>query len=98
VLAAVWAAADQREAKIREWGMHLYAGAYNFRPMRGATNLSMHAWGCAVDFDSARNGFGDRTPNFANLPAVLNAFASEGWTWGGQWAKPDGMHWQAADL
>jgi len=98
VLAKIWDASGNSEVKIREWGMHLYAGAYNFRLMRGSSKLSMHAWGCAVDFDSARNAFGDSTPNFATIPAVLDAFASEGWTWGGNWRKADGMHWQAADI
>jgi len=98
VLAKIWDASGNSEAKIKEWGMHLYAGAYNFRLMRGGSKLSMHSWGCAIDFDSARNAFGDSTPNFATIPVVLDAFASEGWTWGGNWKKPDGMHWQAADV
>ena len=98
VLNQIWASANQDEAKIKEWGMHLYAGGFNFRAMRNGTKLSMHSWGCAIDFDSARNSFGDTTPNFATIPAVLDAFAAEGWTWGGKWTKPDGMHWQAADL
>lgn len=98
VLQQIWTSAGQRQQKIQEWGMHLYAGGFNYRPMRNGTKLSMHSWGCAVDFDSARNGLGDSTPNFATLPQVLEAFASEGWTWGGRWNKPDGMHWQAADI
>jgi len=98
VLSMIWTASGQSEAKIKEWGMHLYAGGYDFRLMRGVTSLSMHSWGCAVDFDSARNAFGDTTPNFATIPAVLDAFAAEGWTWGGKWRKPDGMHWQAANV
>lgn len=55
VFTRIWNAAEQREEKIKEWRMHLYAGAYNFRLMRRGTKLSMHSWGCAVDFDSARN-------------------------------------------
>ena len=98
VLKQIWDIANRDEAKIKEWGMHLYAGGFKFRLMHGGTKLSMHSWGCAVDFDSARNSFGDTTPNFATIPAVLDAFAAEGWTWGGKWTKPDGMHWQAADL
>jgi hypothetical protein len=98
VFGTIWHAANQDQAKINEWGMNLYGGGYNFRLMRGSTRLSMHSWGCAVDFDPARNGFGDATPNFANYPAVLDAFAAEGWTWGGKWMKSDGMHWQAADI
>lgn len=98
VLDNIWDAAAQSQQRIDEWGMQLYAGAFNFRTMRGGTRLSMHSWGCAVDFDSARNAFGDTTPNFADIPQVLSAFAGEGWTWGGTWRKPDGMHWQAATV
>lgn len=92
----IWNASGKSQMKIDEWGMNLYAGGFNFRLMKGGNRLSMHSWGCAVDFDSARNGFGDLTPNFAKVPAVLEAFENEGWTWGGNWRKPDGMHWQAA--
>ncbi len=98
ILSAIWVAAGKDVQKVSEWGMHLYGGGYNFRLMRGKTRLSMHSWGCAVDFDPSRNGFGDATPNFANYPQVLQAFADEGWTWGGPWSTPDGMHWQAADI
>ncbi len=98
VFDAIWDAAGHKQERVNEWGMHLYAGGFNYRLMRGSTRLSMHSWGCAVDFDSARNDFGDRTPNFATIPQVLNAFAAEEWTWGGRWRKPDGMHWQAAWL
>lgn len=96
VLAAIWKAAEGDGNRIIAWGMDLVGGAYNFRPMRGANRLSMHSWGCAVDFDPARNGFGDPKPNFAAIPQVLRAFDEEGWTWGGNWKKKDGMHFQAA--
>ena len=99
VFSSIWIAAGQDQQQINEWGMNLYAGGFNFRLMRGSSKLSMHSWGCAVDFDSSRNAFGDATPNFALIPPVLSAFASEGWTWGGKFhGKPDGMHWQAANL
>lgn len=98
VFERIWVAAGREQDRIHEWGMHLYAGGFNYRMMRGSTRLSMHSWGCAVDFDSARNAFGDRTPNFASIPQVLAAFDAEDWTWGGRWHKPDGMHWQAADV
>jgi hypothetical protein len=98
ILADIWQKAEERQEKINEWGMNLYAGGYNFRTMRGSTRLSMHSWGCAVDFDSARNSFGDATPNFALIPAVTKSFADEAWIWGGKWHKADGMHFQAAML
>lgn len=96
VFAAIWVASGRSEAKIREWGMHLYGGGFEFRQVRGGSGLSSHSWGCAVDFDPRRNEQGDVTPNFANIPEVLKAFEAEGWEWGGTWRNPDGMHWQAA--
>lgn len=98
VFADLWNAAEQKQATIEAWGLHLFAGAYSFRAMRNSTRLSMHSWGCAIDFDSARNALGDHHPHFATLQPVLDAFAKEGWTWGGAWKKPDGMHWQAASV
>jgi hypothetical protein len=82
VLAAIWIASGKNQATIEKWGMHLLGGGYNFRLMRGSNQLSMHSWGCAVDFDPERNGLGDSTPHFATVPQVLKAFADEGWTWG----------------
>lgn len=99
VLKEIWAAAlksKRPQDLIEMWGMTLFGGGYNFRVMRGGSALSMHSWGCAVDFDPARNALGSKKPNFAGCPSVLNAFAREGWTWGGEWKKPDAMHFQAA--
>lgn len=96
VLQAIWTASGHNQAVIEQWGMDKFGGSYSFRLMRGINRLSMHAYGCAVDFDVERNGLGDATPHFANCPLVLDAFAQEGWVWGGRWSRPDGMHWQAA--
>jgi lysophospholipase L1-like esterase len=95
---SIWHAAGKNQNKINEWGMNLYAGGFEFRRMTASSRLSMHSWGCAIDFDSARNAYGDITPHFKHIPLVLEAFASEGWVWGGSWSKPDGMHWQAATI
>lgn len=95
VLAAIWKAAGNDPAVIGTWGMDLFGGGYNYRVMRGGARLSMHSYGCAVDFDPALNGMGDKTPNFANCPEVLAAFNAEGWVWGGDWSNPDGMHFEA---
>ncbi len=94
ILDVIWEAFGRDEAAIREAGLHLLGGGYNFRVMRGSNALSMHAWGCAVDFDPDRNSLGDKTP--AMDRRVIEAFAAEGWEWGGAWSRPDGMHFQAA--
>lgn len=85
-------------AVLDQWGMSRFGGAYSYRLIRGGNRLSMHSYGCAVDFDPARNGMGDRTPNFANCPEVIRAFKAEGWEWGGDWSSPDAMHFQAATV
>jgi hypothetical protein len=104
VMQAIWSAAGQKQSVIDKWGVSIYGGGHNFRLMRGGNSLSMHSYGCAIDLDPARNGFHDRTPNFANVPEVRKAFADEGWRWGGDWngngssadeRQADGMHWQA---
>lgn len=104
LLRAIWAASGRRQSVIDDWGMRFYGGGYEFRAMRGASRLSVHAYGAAVDWDPLRNAMGDQTPNFANIPEVRQAFAAEGWRWGGDWdgdgltsdeRRADGMHWQA---
>lgn len=96
VLSTIWLDANEDQSLIDEWGVSVYAGCYNYRLIRGGNRLSMHAYGCAIDLDPERNGLGDRTPNFANHPHIIEAFESEGWEWGGRWSRPDGMHFQAA--
>lgn len=101
VVNTLWAhavAIGAGQAEIDRVGLSRIGGGYNFRPSRTGHMLSMHAYGCAVDFDPVRNDLGDHHPNFGRPENrwVVDAFAAEGWTWGGQWSNPDGMHFQAA--
>lgn len=98
ILAKIWDAAGRDQKVVDHWGISKTAGGYNYRLKRGGSSLSMHSYGCAVDFDPANNGMGDTTPRFAQFPEVCAAFESEGWEWGGSWSGSscDGMHWQAA--
>lgn len=106
-LADIWQRSGRSQKVIDDWGMSVFSGSFNYRPMRGGTALSMHAYACAIDFDAPRNGLGNRRPNFANVPEVLSAFARVGAVWGGDWngngdtldeRRCDGMHWQFARL
>ena len=48
--------------RIRELGLDQYGGSYNFRKSTGASSLSMHAWGVALDFAPATNAYSRRAP------------------------------------
>jgi len=107
VLAQAWEQSGKKQEAIEAQGLHLFGGSYNFRLMRGSTRLSMHSWGCAVDFDPANNGLGDYTPKIQPGSLIVKCFKAEGWTWGGDWngnlkvadeRRPDAMHFQAADV
>lgn len=88
---------DRDQAKIEQAQLHRFGGAYNFRLMRGSTRLSMHAYGCAIDFDPDNNPLGVTwKPGMLDL-RVVHAFKSVGWTWGGDFRRrPDPMHFQGA--
>jgi hypothetical protein len=100
VFERIWEAAGRSQAVVDEWGASKYAGSVVHRNKRKGGTLSMHAYGCAIDLDPARNGMGNTRPNFGRgaARAVVEAFESEGWTWGGNWEgrNCDGMHFQAA--
>lgn len=67
-----------------------------------ARSLSTHSWGCAADFDPARNDLGDKDAEkggpslMSQHPQFLDAFRAGGWTCGQDWAIKDSMHVQRA--
>lgn len=99
VMGKVWIRAGKKQRQIEEWHADKFGGGFNYRPMRGLSTLSMHAFGCAIDFDPENNGLGDRTPFFTSSNPLIEEFEREGWTWGGRWrSRVDAMHVQAADV
>lgn len=79
---------------LRHVGLDQYDGCYNYRPVRGRTRLSMHAYGAAVDFDAAHNPLG---ATHGTMPAeVVAIFKGEDWRWGGDYSgRKDWMHFEA---
>ncbi|MFC4639805.1 M15 family metallopeptidase [Deinococcus hohokamensis] len=61
--------------------------------------LSVHAFGAAVDFDAAWNGYGVPIERMGINRDVVRIFEECGWTWGGRWTGEyaDGMHFQWTD-
>lgn len=70
-----------------------YGGCFNVRRARGLTKLSTHSWGIAVDVAVRNNPLSRRPVLDARIVAI---FEDVGFTWGGRWSRPDGMHFQWA--
>lgn len=97
VLADIWTAAGKSQATIAQWHCDEYSGSFNYRPKRGASSLSMHAYGCAIDWDAEQNAFHAHQHFFTEQSPIVLAFRREGWVWGGEWSDSvDAMHFQAA--
>jgi len=70
-----------------------YAGCYSARFLNRnpEAGISHHAWGVALDVNVSKNPYGE-TPH--QDPRVVAIFERWGFTWGGDWILPDGMHFE----
>jgi hypothetical protein len=84
---------------VRKARMHLFAGMFNFRKIRGSDRLSTHSWAISIDIDSAKNPQGEPHDESKGMmpKAVVKIFEAEGWKWGGRFGgkRVDCMHFQA---
>jgi len=94
VLNAIWEHYDKDQTVIDGFGLQNFGGAFNFRPIRGSSHISNHAYACAIDIDPAHNPLGARR---GRMPAdVVTIFKAEGWRWGGDYhGRKDWMHFEA---
>lgn len=69
------------------------AGCFSSRFVLGSpsASISHHAWGIAVDVNADTNRFG--SPPVQD-PGLVEVMARWGFTWGGDWIVPDGMHFE----
>jgi hypothetical protein len=68
-----------------------FDGCFNIRKKRGGTTMSLHSWGVAVDVNANWNRMGE-PPTLSKK--FVKCFTDNGFDWGGDWKKPDGMHFQ----
>lgn len=70
-----------------------YSGCYSprFISHDPAGRLSHHSWGIAVDINASENEFGTRPDQDPRLVEIMESW---GFTWGGRWLVPDGMHFE----
>lgn len=70
-------------------------GCFNVRKKRGGSTMSLHSWGVAVDMNAFSNCFGCKPTLSAGF---VKCFTDVGFDWGGNWRKPDGMHFQLKSI
>lgn len=76
--------------------------AYNCRKIKGTGRYSLHSYGIAVDIDPKQNKYTSGDPYAGKLQpvhveavrAIKNVRGRAIWSWGGDWKKPDRMHFQ----
>lgn len=71
-----------------------YSGGYIFRPIRGSNKISMHSFGIAWDWGASRDLLGDTKIDMPKK--IVDIFKANGFTWGGDFARKDAMHFQYA--
>jgi hypothetical protein len=70
-----------------------FGGCYNYRVVRGSTNVSTHAYGIGIDINTKSNALGKPPKMDQRIVAIGD---DHGLLWGGNWNRPDGMHFQRA--
>lgn len=70
-------------------------GCFNIRKKRGLSSMSLHSWGLAIDVNAFDNGLG-QTPKLSKL--FVSCFTNNGFNWGGNWTRKDGMHFEIAHI
>ena len=71
-------------------------GCFNIRLQRGSkTKMSLHSWGLACDINASDNAQG-KIPKLS--PELVKCFTDNGFTWGGNFKKKDGMHFELTNI
>lgn len=72
-----------------------FDGCFNIRKKRQLTSMSLHSWGIAIDVNAFENGLNQKPKLSAGF---VKCFTDNGFDWGGNWTRLDGMHFQLAQI
>lgn len=90
----IWMECQKSQATIDRLGLSEFGGSFNYRLIRGSSNLSNHSFGIAIDIMPTGNELGKTSgamPKFA-----IEAFKAQGFKWGGDYkGRKDWMHFEA---
>jgi hypothetical protein len=78
------------ESELLTWD-----GCFNVRLTTSGTSWSLHSWGIAVDVNAFENGF-NKPPKLSS--GFVECFTDAGFNWGGKFTRPDGMHFELAQI
>jgi hypothetical protein len=96
VFSEIWVGCKQVQAAVDATGASDFGGCFNIRNIAGSNNWSNHSWACAIDLWPERNGFDASNPGFTSGSPVVQAFARQGFLWGGNYTgRKDNMHFEA---
>jgi hypothetical protein len=70
-------------------------GCFNIRKKRGLSSMSLHSWGIAIDVNAFENGL-NVTPKLS--AGFVKCFTDNGFDWGGNWRRKDGMHFELSKI
>jgi hypothetical protein len=74
-----------------------FGGCYSARFINRnpAGRISHHSWGIAVDVNVGENAYGTKADQDLRLVRIME---QAGFTWGGRWVVPDGMHFEWSEF
>lgn len=85
---------------VKELGLDLWGGCFNYRKKRGGSTLSTHSWGIALDYHPEENqlrwGWDEAVFARPDYDFWWQAWEEEGWVGLGRVRNYDWMHLQAA--